>query len=323
MAATVSAQRDVAELDTGRALAREVVHKAAPEQVFVTDWMRGPGEDWCTIAARLPLAHARFSDSAAPYHDLLLIAETVRQAGLVVVSEILDVEGDRQFLLRELKVELDPLEHARKSRDSCDVLISQDPSSEVRMRPGRAIASGLMRARVAIGGRPAGVCEVMGAWVPESFYASLRKGNVDAASGQGLPEPSPRSDVEVRTGKVSPANSVLTPLRATAVPRGYEASLVIETDDPTFFDHPLDHVPGLYLLEGLQQVSVAAACEELGVDHARVVVSGFEIKFARIAEFQPDVVCAVELDQGCGGGQVSCSQGGKACCEGTVRLVHV
>lgn len=321
--ATASAQRDVADLDTGRALARDVVHKAAPEQVFVTDWMPGPGADWCTIAARLPLAHTRFSDGAAGYHDLLLIAETVRQAGLVVASEILEVEDDRQFLLRELKVELDPIEHARKRRESCEMLISQDPSSEVKMRPGRSIAGGLMRARVAIGGRPAGVCEVMGAWVPESFYASLRKGNVAAESGRGLPQPSPRREVELRTGKVSPANSVLTPLRAGDGPRRYEASLVIETDDPTFFDHPLDHVPGLYLLEGIQQVSVAGACEQLDVDQARVVVSGFEIKFARIAEFQPDVVCAVELDQHCRGGRVSCSQDGKVCCEGNVRIAHV
>jgi hypothetical protein len=323
MSATASAPRDVADLDTGRAMAREVVHKAAPEQVFVTDWMPGPGEDWCTIAARLPLAHARFSDGAAPYHDLLLIAETVRQAGLVVASEILEVEDDRQFLLRELKVELDPVEYARKSRESCEMLISQDPSSEVKMRPGRSIAGGLMRARVTIGGRPAGVCEVMGAWVPESFYASLRKGNVEADSGRGLPQPSPRREVETRTGKLSPANSVLTPLRAGGGPRRYEASLVIETDEVTFFDHPLDHVPGLYLLEGIQQVSVAAACEQLGVDHSRVFVSGFEMRFARIAEFQPDVVCAVELDEDCRGGRVSCSQDGKACCEGSVRIAHV
>jgi hypothetical protein len=323
MATAASPRRDVSTLGTGRPLAREVVHKAAPEQVFVTDWMRGPGEDWCTIAARLPLAHARFSDRAAPFHDLLLIAETVRQAGLVVASEILAVEDDRQFLLRELKLELDPVEHARKGRDSCELLISQDPSSEVKMRPGRAIAGGMMRARVAIGGRPAGTCEVVGAWVPESFYASLRGGQVEAASGRALPEPSPRGAVETRTGKANPANSVLTPLRPGEGPRRHEAGLVIETDDPTFFDHPLDHVPGLYLLEGIQQLAVAAACEELGVDHGAVLVCGLAIRFARIAEFQPEVICSIELDQDGDGGRVACAQAGKVCCEGRIRLARV
>lgn len=312
-----------ADLRTDRALPTHVVHKAAIEQVFVTDWMPGPGDDWCTIAARLPLAHARFSDTAAPYHDILLIAETVRQAGLVVAEEILKVKDDRQFLLRELKVELDPIEHAFKRRKACEMLVSQDPSSQVKMRPGRSMAGGLMHARVAIGGRPAGICEVTGAWVPDEFYASLRGGSREVASDEGLPTPTARAEVERRTGKISPANSVVTPLRESCKARQYEASLVIEIDDPTFFDHPLDHVPGLYLLAGIQQVAVAGACEELGVDHSHVLVHGFQMKFSRIAEFQPDVICSITLADGCRGGAVSCSQNGKTCCAGTVRIAQV
>jgi 2-oxo-3-(phosphooxy)propyl 3-oxoalkanoate synthase len=315
-------ERSLEDLETGQPLPRGVVHKAAPEQVFVTDWMPGPGDDLCTIAARFPLAHARFSDNAAPYFDLLLVAETVRQAGIVVASEILGMEDDRQFLLRELKVELDPLERARRSRDNCEVLISQDPSSEVKIRPGRSMAGGLMRARVSIGGQLAGSCEVMGAWVPEEFYAGLRGGKVDKDSGQGLPQPTGRGEVETAIGKLNPANSVLTPVRSTGE-RSHEGALVIETDEPTFFDHPLDHVPGLYLLEGMQQVAIAAACHGLDLDHSRLFVSGFQIRFSRIAEFQPDVTCAAVLDEDCRGAAVSCSQEGKACCEGTVTIAHL
>jgi len=315
-------ERSVDDLGTGQPLPRGVVHKAAPEQVFVTDWMPGPGDDLCTIAARFPLAHARFSDNAAPYFDLLLVAETVRQAGIVVASEILGMEDDRQFLLRELKVELDPLERARRGRDNCEVLISQDPSSEVKIRPGRSMAGGLMRARVSIGGRPAGSCEVMGAWVPDEFYASLRGGKVDKDSGQGLPQPTRRGEVEIQVGKLNPANSVLTPVRQGGE-RSWEGELVIETDEPTFFDHPLDHVPGLYLLEGMQQVAIASACRELGVDHDKLFVSGFQIRFSRIAEFQPDVTCTAVLDKECREAAVSCSQEGKTCCEGALTITHL
>jgi hypothetical protein len=319
---TASGERSLADLDTGRPLPRSVVHKAAPEQVFLTDWMPGPGEDLCTIAGRLPLAHARFSDNAAPYFDLLLIAETVRQAGTLVAAEILNMEDGRQFLLRELKVELDPLEQARRSRDNCEILISQDPSSEVKIRPGRSMAGGVMRARVTIGGRPAGSCEVVGAWVPEEFYAGLRGGQVDKDSAQGLPQPTARGEVEQRVGKLNPANSVLTPLRE-AGERAYEAALVIETDEPTFFDHPLDHVPGLYLLEGMQQAAIAAACRELGVEHDEVFAAGFAVRFSRIAEFQPDVTCAVGFDPRGRVAEVSCSQLGKVCCEGAVTVARL
>lgn len=320
---TTTAARSLADLRTDQALPAHVVHKAAPEQVFVTDWMSGPGEDWCTIAARLPLAHARFSDTAAPYHDILLIAEAVRQAGLVVAGEILKVEDDRQFLLREMKIELDPLAHASKSRDTCELLVSQDPSSDVKMRPGRSMAGGTMRARLTIGGRPAGICEVIGVWVPDEFYDRLRGANRDASSGTALSAPPQNSKLEHRTGKLSHANSALSQLRDSESAGEYEASLVIDTDDPTFFDHPLDHVPGLYLLAGIQQVAIAGACRHLGVEHSHVVVSALQMKFARIAEFQPDVICAVTLEQDGCAGNVSCSQDGKVCCEGSVHLTYV
>src|SRR6266446_1990919 len=99
-----------------------------------------------------------------------MMAEVVRQAGLVVAEEWIKVTGDRQFLLREMKVSLDPIEHARRSRETCDVLISQDPSSKVKMRAGRSAAGGMMRSRIAIGGESSGFSEVMGLWVPDSVY---------------------------------------------------------------------------------------------------------------------------------------------------------
>jgi hypothetical protein len=318
--------RSPEDLRTDQVLPAAVLHKTAPEQAFMTDWMLGPGDDWCTIAGRLPLAHARFGDTAAPYHDIVMMAEVVRQAGLVVAEEWIKVPAGRQFLLREMKVSLDPIEHARRSRETCDVLISQDPSSKVKMRAGRSAAGGRMVSRIAIGGQSAGFSEVMGLWVPDEVYGSLRKDKGDGAtSGKGLPEPTPRADVETRTGKRNPENSVLTPLRAagSGEPRAYEAAMVIEPADPTFFDHPLDHVPGLLMLEGIQQVSVAAACEELGVSHSEVVVSEFHLSFQRIAEFQPDVICAIALNEKGNGGEVSCSQDGKTCCEGTVRISRV
>jgi hypothetical protein len=316
-----SEPRPAAELRTDRPLDRQLVHKSTFEQVFVTDWTHDAGENWCTVAGRLPLSHARFSDSAAPYHDILLIAETVRQAGLVVAAEILHVESDRQFLLREMKVELDPVEHARRGRDTCDVLIAHDSASKVKMRPGRTMVGGFLRAQVTIGGRPAGTCEVTGAWVPNDFYESFRSGS--ASQGTSPPAPPAHGDLETRTGKANPANSVITPIRPTGEARGYEASLAVDSEDPTFFDHPLDHVPGLYLLEGVQQIALAAACEELAVDHATVLVSAMEMKFSRIAEFQPAVVCTVTLDDDCRTGSVGCTQAGRACCEGTIRIARL
>jgi 2-oxo-3-(phosphooxy)propyl 3-oxoalkanoate synthase len=311
------------ELRTDRPLPSYLVHKTAIEQVFVTDWMPGPGADLCTIAARLPLAHARFSDTAAPYHDILLVAEAARQAGLLVAAQVVKVDSERQFLLRELIVELSPVANARRRQDGCDMLISQDTSqSKVMSRPGRAIAGGVMHARFTIGGRHAGVCRVIGAWVPNSFYEGLRRRRETPRDPR--PGDPPAVDLrERRTGKCTASNAVITALRKSDAQRAYEASLIVDVEDPTFFDHPLDHVPGLCLLAGVQQVAVAGACEVLGVDHSCIVVSAIQMKFSQIAEFHPEVICSVALDEDCRSAIVSCVQGAKVCCSGTVRLSHV
>jgi 2-oxo-3-(phosphooxy)propyl 3-oxoalkanoate synthase len=311
-------ESSVADLSWEATIPASRLRKRALEQVFVTDWMRGPGDDYCTIAAQLPLTHARFSDTVTPYHDILLIGEIMMQAGLMSAWKVLGVTAEQWFLVRELRIAQEPLEANRRSPDRCDMTVAQDKSSDFkRGRLGRMVG-GRLHARCAIGGRPSGYCEVIGAWAPEDVYQSLRgKRRVDPAE---LPPRPPDLEVELNTGKVDPRNSVITPLRASGEPRGYEATLLVDPDDPTFFDPRVDHVPGLLMLDGLQQVAVAAACRELGTDPGHLKVISMDMKFARFAELAPDVTCAIELDEDGRGGAISCHQDGKRACSGSFGL---
>jgi 2-oxo-3-(phosphooxy)propyl 3-oxoalkanoate synthase len=308
-----------AALSLERTLPASLAHKHAIEQVFVTDWMEGPGDDICTIAAQLPLAHARFSDGAAPYHDIVMLAEVVRQGGLVVASKVLDVPPGQQFLLRELRVSLDPIEANLRGPDTTELTISQDPSSTIKMRRGGSMTGAMMRARLAVAGRPSGTCDVVGAWVPDEMYEGFRGSN---ASGGAGPVDYAADDREPHSGK-SARNTVVTRVRATGDPGAYAANAIVEPADPTFFDHPLDHVPGLLLLEVMQQLAVAATCHEQRLEPDRVAVSSLAMKFSRIAEFSPDIECSVRLDPDGRGGEVSCSQLDKTCCAGTVGVAVV
>lgn len=295
--------------------------KRAIEQIFVTDWMRGPGEDYSTIAAQLPLAHARFSDSVTPYHDILLIGEIMMQAGLMSAWKILGITPDQMFLVRELRIALDPLENNRSSPGNCDMTIAQDRSSDFkRGRLGRMVG-GRLNARCAIGGRPSGTCEVIGAWVTGETQQGLRgQRAVDPAT---IAPRDPDLGLELNTGKVDPRNSVITPTRETGAPRCWEATLVVDPADPTFFDPPVDHVPGLLMLDGLQQLAVAAACRHLGSGPEHVKVTSMDMKFARFCEFAPEITCALELDEDGRGGAISCHQGGRRACSGTVGIARL
>lgn len=310
-----SEQREVSDLRTEATLAAGLVHKRAPEQVFVTDWMEGPGETMCTIAARLPLAHGRFSDGTTPYHDIVLVAETIRQAGLIITSQVFDIPAERQFLLRELRVELDPLELSRRAPESCEMTIWPDPSSTVKMRRGGDLAGGMMMANCEIGGQRAATGQVVGAWVTDDAYVRLRDSQ-RIPDAPPAPAPLPVADREHACGKRNPANSVLSPLRKSG--DGYAATIVVDRDDPTWFDHPLDHVPGLLLLEAFQQATVAAACAQLGVTPDRVAVERFALRFSRIVEFSPDCDCTVELDETRSEAQVRSVQNDRSTSNGTL-----
>jgi hypothetical protein len=305
--------RTVADLKTDTMVPREQVHKSAIDQVFVTDWMQGPGETLATVAAQLPLAHARFSDTAAPYHDIVLVAETVRQAGLILASEIMGVPPGRQFILRELRVELDPLEHNVRGRDSQNMLMTTDPVSRIKMRPNRTLVGGLMKVNCEIAGRPSGSCEVVGAWLPDEVYESMR-----GDKSEETPEPAEHPERELLTGKLNPRNSVLTPVAEND--GEYTAAMVVLRDDPTFFDHVLDHVPGLLMLEAIQQLTVAAACRALEREPDSVVATSFNMKFSRLAEFAPDAVCAARFDAGASAAEVRIDQLDKTCCSGSVGV---
>nr|WP_248002016.1 AfsA-related hotdog domain-containing protein [Streptomyces sp. RPA4-2] len=60
----------------------------------------------------------------------------------------------------------------------------------------------------------------------------------------------------------------------------------MDTAHPTFFDHPVDHIPGMVLLEAARQ----AALVSTGMPDALLL--GLKSNFARYAEF--DAPCWIE-----------------------------
>src|SRR5690349_20903770 len=98
-----------------RTLSRELVHRAAVAEVFLTDAERR-GEDEILLAAQLPRRHAFYHDTSGPHthHDPLLLLEACRQGIFVVAHRYLDVPLGHKFLLRTVEFEVpDPAELVR------------------------------------------------------------------------------------------------------------------------------------------------------------------------------------------------------------------
>ena len=63
---------------------------------------------------------------------------------------------------------------------------------------------------------------------------------------------------EPGTVERSPGNQVLTAIAIAKIEGRVSAELVVREDHPYFFDHPLDHVPGILIFEGVLQLAEAA-----------------------------------------------------------------
>lgn len=94
--------------------------------------------------------------------------------------------------------------------------------------------------------------------------------------------------------KHRPENVVLG--RFDRLPNGtYLAAVHVDQSHPFFFDHPVDHVPGLLLVEAARQFGIAVAHRFYDVPADTVfLLQGLEVDFRRYAELnQPTAIIGV------------------------------
>ncbi|SUA91324.1 AfsA-related hotdog domain-containing protein [Pandoraea pulmonicola] len=89
--------------------------------------------------------------------------------------------------------------------------------------------------------------------------------------------------------KCDPANVFVASIdRADATPDGHDcftAMLAIDPHHGFFFEHPLDHVPGLMLIEATRQVGTAISHRFYDVSHELAfVLDSLEVTFVHFAE---------------------------------------
>ena len=63
------------------------------------------------------------------------------------------------------------------------------------------------------------------------------------------------------------------------------ATLIVDQANPAIFDHPLDHIPGMLLLEGFRQIALLAAKRQAGLAPDELLLGRARVVFARFGEF--------------------------------------
>ncbi|MEV8020735.1 ScbA/BarX family gamma-butyrolactone biosynthesis protein [Streptomyces sp. NPDC086554] len=252
----------------------ELVHKHQASEVLLTGWRR-TAQDSFTVTARWPTDHA-FYAVRHTLHDPLLLTETVRQIFPLLSHVAYDVPLGHHLVWDTYDYSLtrDAL-HAEYLPASLDLHVTC--LEEVRRGP--RVAALTLRIDAVRGGLPLATSHTRFTVQSPAIYRRLRAGHGETQLEPVLPLPSPVPPS--RLGRTSCRDVVLSPSEA---PDRWQ--LRVDNRHPILFDHPLDHVPGMLLLEAARQAAQ-------GMCHRRAMVAvAMENRFSRYVEF--DAPCWVE-----------------------------
>lgn len=253
---------------------KEFVHRAAVAEVLLTGWRR-QSDTHFTVAAQWPRAHSFFTPVDGQY-DPLLGAETIRQVGSLLSHAEFGVPFGHQFLMWDLHYTVHPPQ-LRVGAAPADLEMEIECTS-VRRR----------------GGRLAGL----------RYEATIHSGGqLIASGGASFDCTSPEVYRRVRGDRAVPQLPGILPaaVSPTSVGRGHTSDVVLsptdrpdrwqlraDTHHPVLFDHPVDHIPGMVLLEAARQAGRA-------VSGGTFVPTQLHSEFSRYAEM--DSPCWIEVQE--------------------------
>ncbi|MFG2129928.1 ScbA/BarX family gamma-butyrolactone biosynthesis protein [Streptomyces sp. NPDC048751] len=244
---------------------RQLVHRAAVAETYLTGWNR-TGADRFAVSAQWPRAHGLHVSSDWSAYDPLLVVETVRQSGTLLMHTGYDVPLDHQFVLQEFQVDTFP-EHLFVGPRPAELVVEID-FTQVRYR-GTRPASARYQASVLRAGALVATADVAFTCVGPAVYRRLRGGRApETVSAVPVPPGLPPAAVD----RVQPGDVVLAP-----DDRPDRWQLRVHTAHPVFFDHPLDHVPGMLLMEAARQAAHLRSSD-------REVPVSYHATFHRFAE---------------------------------------
>ncbi|MFE1789996.1 ScbA/BarX family gamma-butyrolactone biosynthesis protein [Streptomyces sp. NPDC059525] len=257
---------------------KELVHRASVAEVLLTDWQR-VDEARFSVTAQWPRSHSFFTPVAGGHYDPLICTETIRQIGSLLGHAEFAVPFGHHFLLWELSLTVHP-EHllVRQTPASLDIDVT---CTEIKRRAGHLTGltyESVVRrdGHVVATGRVSYTC------TSPAVYKRVRPPHTLRPDHRPLPLTAPTAPQSV--GRLSPTDVVLSPIG-----EANRWQLRVDTLHPVLFDHPVDHVPGMVLLEAARQASAAA------LGRSSFLPLGIDSEFKRYVEL--DAPCMIDAQR--------------------------
>ncbi|MCY0942893.1 ScbA/BarX family gamma-butyrolactone biosynthesis protein [Streptomyces antarcticus] len=275
---TTQERRLIAQPDLTSTVAREYVHRAAVSEVFLTGWAK-TGTDTFTVSAQWPRSHSFYTPSH-DMHDPMLLCETIRQCGMLLSHTEYGLPFGHNIGWSRVQYALNP-QAMRIAAKPADITLHVT-CSDIRSR--RSLPTSMtMHIEAVRDDSLLAVASIGFNNYSPAVYERLRAGRSDAArlseSAPTPPDPVSRSVAGRRRSDI-----VLSPTQER-----WRWQLRVDTAHPVLFDHPLDHVPGMLLLESVRQAGLALE-PSLGT----MMPTSMDMSFNHYVEF--DAPCWVEAE---------------------------
>lgn len=223
---------------------KEFVHRTAVAEVLLTDWRRIDDTRFA-LRAQWPRGHSFFTPVLDRRHDPLIAVETVRQVSTLLCHTEFGVPLDHRFVMWDIGLTVVP-EHLEVGGAPAAIDVEVE-CSDIKRRGNTLVA---MRTTMAMhrDGRAVAHGSTSFSSLSPAVYRRLRG---DRTSFGVLPPAAPAAPQSV--GRALPSDVVLSPTG-----RRDRWNLRVDTHHPVLFDHPVDHIPGMLLMEAARQAAVAA-----------------------------------------------------------------
>jgi 2-oxo-3-(phosphooxy)propyl 3-oxoalkanoate synthase len=264
-----------------RTVPRQMVHRAAVAEVFVTDAVQ-VAERQVRVAVQLPPSHAYFGDHAGSQVDPLLLLEAARQAA-IYGSHVVAVPLTDTMLISGSTLVLTRPELLRAASRPVRLVITN--TFDTRKPGAKKRLSGYVLQQIELDGTVVGTHRLDALVMTNEQHAAVRsmvrEGPIPTTA-QMADEPHPEAVEAARVGRTHPANVVLA--AAGSSPDGHRALVAPRFGNRALFDHVYDHLPGAVLIEAARQLALLAT----GVPHAEVLA--ITARFPRFAELDRPTV---------------------------------
>lgn len=76
---------------------------------------------------------------------------------------------------------------------------------------------------------------------------------------------------------------------------GIESRVIVNQKNSGLFDHSLDHIPGMLIIEAFRQTAILLLTNHFKVDANEVLLIQCDVNFSKFGEFGMETVCSASL----------------------------